>query len=453
MKSSILDGINAKLRGYPVGAAEVEPFERAYGHEGETYSPESYGNYLVTSNEIFSAAMLRARLVSSVPIKAYKGSGDKKTEVPTSGAAELLKRVNAHWTWARLARMDELSMCIWGQSAWAIERNSDGIPRNIWWLKPTRLRPVPHPTKYLSGYLYHSNVGGEPIPFRTDEILWQRYPNILDEFAALSPVAAARLAADAGSAMMKANKSLHDQGLQIAGMVMPKQKDGHSVQFTPEQATELEDKMQRRFAGADKAHRWAVLRYEAEFKPVNITPKDAEFVLGLGLTMRQICNAYGIPAPLLNDLEHATLANVREFQTGLWEHALVPDLGLKAAEIEEQLLPMFTPRPGVPRADHVEFDFDGVPALQKAKSETWDRDRSAIEVGALTVNEWRKKNGLPPVKWGDVWFGPVNKSPIKDEKGAKVAAPPAPPAEDAPAITEEDERMFQLALNGHREWV
>jgi hypothetical protein len=41
------------------------------------------------------------------------------------------------------------------------------------------------------------------------------------------------------------------------------------------------------------------------------------------------------------------------------------------------------------------------------------RERQAIEVGALTINEWRRSKGLEPVPWGDKWWGPVNKGAIE----------------------------------------
>ncbi|MGH3926929.1 MAG: phage portal protein, partial [Pseudonocardiaceae bacterium] len=330
--------------------------------------------------------------------------------------------------------MDELCMCLWGETLWAVERASASAPEQIWWLKASRVFPVPDERNYLAGFLYKSNVNGQEIAFRPDEIVWQRYPNPLDEFSALSPVAAARLAADTGSAMMKANRNLHSQGLQIAGMVVPKQKDGMSVQFSAAQAEELEERLQKRFAGADKAHRWAVLRYEAEFHPVNISPKDAEFLGGLGLTLRQVCNAYGLPSPLLNDLEHATLANLREFQKALWEHGLVPDLTLRQEEIREQFLPMFPARSGTPLPNHVQYDFSGVAALQESQTEAWDRERQSIEVGAMTVNEWRIKHGMPRVAWGDVWWAPANKFAVKSATSAPSAESTQQPATDDDAL-------------------
>src|SRR5690606_29849066 len=85
-------------------------------------------------------------------------------------------------------------------------------------------------------------------------------------------------------------------------------------------------------------------------------------------------------------------------------NALKPDAELKAEEIEEQFLPMFRDR-----VDHCLYDFSEVEALQEAKSESWMRERQAIDTGRYTINEIRARNGEPPVPWGDVWWAPVNK--------------------------------------------
>jgi HK97 family phage portal protein len=236
-------------------------------------------------------------------------------------------------------------MGVWGESYWAVERDR-GRPREIWWMKPSRVQPIPDESGYLKGYAYLS-VSGEVISFTPDEVVWFRYPNPIDEFSPLSPLAAARLAADTSTAMMKSNQQLFQQGMQAAGLIVPATD---KVTFTEEQADDLEKHLRSKMTGSKNAHKWAVLRYEAQFKQLSITPKDAEFSSGLGLTFNQVCRAYGMPPPLAGSMEGATLANVREFQKGAWETALTPDANLKAEEVAEQYLPMFSGR----EADHVE---------------------------------------------------------------------------------------------------
>lgn len=446
----------AKERAWPVGAGVVQLGDRFHGHADDRFSPESYGDYIATSNEVYSAINLRARLMSGLELGLFSGRGSEKKEIRSGPAYDLLHYVNPFWTLRRLLRMDEMSMGLWGESYWAVERGPGGLPSEIWWLKPSRVTPVPHETGYIKEFLYEPANGHPSIPFAPDEIIWFRYPNPLDEFSALSPLAAARLAADTGAAMMESNRNLFRNGLQMGGLVVPA---ADKVTFSEPQADDLEHRLSRRWTGVDKAHKWAVLRFEAQFKELGVSPKDAEFVNGLNLTLRQIGNAYGIPTPLLNDMEHATLSNAREYQQILWAHALVPDADFKAAEIEEQLLPKFGRTPGRRSPDHAEWDYSKVPALQEAATEVWDRERGQMEVGALTINEWRKSKGLPEVPWGDVWWGPVNKAAVTDESStpqgdtspAKVPdAPPMPAGKPADMQMDDTARALLLsAFNGH----
>ncbi len=394
---------------WPVGPADVLAWDSQLGHRDE-YSPAEYGDYIATSNDVYACINLRARHMGSLPVRLYQGDDEDKRAVTSGQAFDLLRMVNPFWTFSRLMRMTELSMCLWGESFWAVERPRFGQPREMWWLKSDRVHPVPHEDRYLAGFKYES-LSGEILDFAPDEVIWHRYPNPLDEFAGLSPLAAARLAADTSSAMQKSNRNLFSQGLQLGGVITP---PNDRMTFSQEQAEELERGLQSRFAGTDKAHKWAVLRFEAQMQQMAVTPKDAEFVAGMNLSFRQVCKAYGVPPPLLGDMEHATLANVRELQLSLWMDALVPDAMFYADDLKEQLLPMFRQvGRGAPRQpDHIEFDFAHVPVLQEAKTATWDRDRQALEVGALTINEWRRKQGMPAVAWGDVWWAPVNKAAV-----------------------------------------
>lgn len=430
-------------RAWPVG--EKLMVDRAFGHNDDRFSPEGYGDYIATSNDVYTCATLRARLLAGLRPLLFDGDGPDKTAVTSGPTVDVLRKVNPFWTFRRLQHMDELCMSLWGESYWAVQRGRGGVPAEIWWMKPSQVAPVVHETDYLEGFLYTPIVdGGGPIWFDADEVIWHRYPNPIDEFSALSPLAAARLAADTATAMQKSNKGLFDQGLQIAGTISPADP---KTQFSKDQADELEVGLSQRFRGVDKAHRWAVLRFDAKFNPMTVTPKDAQFVEGLNLTFRQVCRAYHIPSPLVNDLEHATLANAQEFVKLLWSHGLVPDADAKAAEIEEQLLPMFRGGP-----DHLEWDYSRVPALQESESAVWEREGAQLDRGVVTINELRRKRGLPDVPWGDVAWLPVNKSPIADDEtnpaGDPAVAPAVPPVPSDAAMTDaETERVFSELLD------
>ncbi len=396
-----------RVRSWPVGKGELVAPDHAFGHDQSEFSPEEYGDYLATSNDIYSVAQARARLLADLRMQFFHGRGSDKIEDTTHPAVRLWWYVNPFWTAERLARMDELAMCVWGHTAWAVE-GPRWNPKEIWWLKPSRLKPVPDATGYISGFRYHS-MTGEILPFRPHEIVWQRFPNPIDEFSPLAPLAAARLAAATTAALMKSHGRLFSNGLQLAGVVVPATD---KVTFSKDQANDLENMLTRRLAGADKAHKWAVLRYEAQFKELGISPKDAEFSVGLGLTFRQVCRAYGMQSALQNDLENATLANANAFERIEWTRSLKPDAGFRSAEIREQYLPLWRDAP-----DWCEHDFSTVPSLQESATETWTREAQALDRGAITINEWRKGKGMAPVPWGDRPYMPVNKAPLDPATG------------------------------------
>lgn len=441
----IADARRPRELAWSVGAGEIGAYS-SLGHDDSRFSPEEYGDYVATSSEVYSAAMLRARLRSSLRLRLYRGDGPEREEVTSGPAWDLLRRPNPHWTWARMERMNELSMCLWGEAPMAVHR-TNGVPTELWWLKPSRLKPLVDKDKYIGGFTYESATGGS-IQFAPDEIIWQRHPNPIDEFSPLSPLAAARLAADTARSMMMANRNLHSQGLQLGGLIVPATD---KVTFSAEQARELEDLLHNRWSGEKNAKRWSVLRYEAQFKEMQVSPRDAEFVNGLSLTIRQVATAFGIPAPLLNDPTGATLSNVREYQKWMWEHALGPDAVMAAQEITHQLLPMFPARRGRggQNPDTAEYDFSSVPALQESTSEAWARDAQAMDRGAITINEWRKRNGMPPVAWGDVFWGPVNKSPIDGPTAAEQPAPPTAPGVDGPQPSDSSGGVNEPALRLH----
>lgn len=416
------------MRAWPVGKAEVFAWDTQWGHDDSRFSPPEYGDYLATSNDIYSLAMSRARLLSGLDLQFFHGEGQKRKTIEDHRAVELYQYVNPFWGRRRLARMDELSMCLWGESFWAVEKpNRDSPMGEIWWMKPDRVRVAFHPTKYIAGFWYWPMQGpvGAPIWFDAEEAIWFRYPNPIDEQSALSPLAAAKLAADTSKAMMQGARRMHDRGMQIAGLVTPMNPD---LTFTEDQADDLEQYMQKKLSGPTNAGRWAVLRHEAKFQQMSITPKDAELVQGLNLSFRQVCRAYGMQPTLHGDLEQASPGDTKELERIEWARTLAPDAMLRAEDIEERYLPMFAGEKGAP--DYCEFDFSKIPALQESEGAVWDREAGQVDRGLMTINEWRQRRGMKDVLWGDEPWLPMNKGQYLkngEEPKGKIAIPGADP--------------------------
>lgn len=421
-------GDEPQTRAFVPGPGVVDPALQTFGTDPEVFAPDYYAEYLATSNGVYACAKLRATLLASLPLNHYRvGTDGSRVEVTSGRLVELTTKVNPYWTFNRLMEMTELSLSVWGSCFWFVERgpNATGIPTELWWGRPDRVRVVPHPEKYISHFLYEPVSGSQPIRFETSEVIWMRYPNPIDEYSGLSPLAAARIAADVSSAAMKSNRNLFAQGIQMGGLVMP----SSSTPLTEDQAKQLEDSLSRRFRGVDKAHRWGVMRIEAKFQPMSLSPKDAEFLGAMKTSLEDIARAYGVPQDLVGG--QRTYENVQAAMKILWQHTIVPEARFISTELTEQLLPMFG---GTDRADLSEFDLSGVDVLKEDQHLAWTIAKEQIQAGVLTINRYLEERGDDPVPWGDVWWAPTGLQPVasNDLPVAEPVAMEPPPTESQP---------------------
>jgi HK97 family phage portal protein len=349
-----IDRLSHAFKAFRLGPAVVENADRYFGTDPENYAPSVYGDYLVASSAVYACANLKARNISSLPIRFFAGEDTKRQEITRGPIVDLFKKVNPHWTYQRLMQMTQLSMDIWGEAFWVLERDARGIPVEIWWARPDRMRIVPHPEKYIEGYIYDWN--GQRIGFTSDEVVWFRYPNPLDEYTGLSPISSARLAIDTGVSALRSNANIFRNGVQLAGVLSPMDKD---AVWQREQVDALRDMLDRRFRGVDKAHRIAILGQSAMFSPMSISPKDAQFMELMTWTRSDIAMVFQVPPELIGDHSHATYSNINQAYKGFWTDCLVPQATMIANEITEQLVKLF---PGV---DEAVLDYSSVTALQQ----------------------------------------------------------------------------------------
>lgn len=426
--SKPVEWLRSGLRAFVLGSQTVARTSQAWGHQSEFNRPE-YGNYLVTSNGVYACATGRADLLAALKMRVYKRNVRGQAQEVTSGRLyDLIQKVNPHWTMRRLLYMSELSRCLWGESFWFYERGQSGNrpPMEIWWARSDRVSILPHPTEYISGYVYKPTNGGTPIPYQPGEVLWMPFPNPLDEFQGLSPMAAARLGADYATAAMRSNRNLFTNGMQIGGLVMPKQ----GFTLTPEQQDDIELRLARRLKGEDNAHRWGILGFEAQVQNMDgLSPKEAEFLGGLKWSLEDICRAFKWPLDLVGG--QRTFENLNAALKAAYTHAVLPEAEVIAADITEQMVPLFGNE-----ADYVAFDTSLIEVLQEDRSTIVDQMERLWRMG-VPLNKLLNQF-MPQLltegkgyAWGDVWWASLGVAPI-DSADAPAPAPATAPVDQPP---------------------
>ena len=116
--------------------------------------------------------------------------------------------------------------------------------------------------------------------------------------------------------------------------------------------SEIEDFYRRweaRFRGPAHAHRPAVASFVRDIKTLGMSHREMDFIQGLRWSLEEVSRAYGVPRPLLSDLERATFSNVNAAERFFWRNTMVlacPKLGNCCSLEGWGLFPLDSPTSG-----------------------------------------------------------------------------------------------------------
>ena len=376
-----------------VAGADVDGFSALTG-AGAGWNRPEYGEYYATSTPVYAAIRVRADALTRPPVVVYRRtsteSGEQRLPVgPEHPAQQLLQRVNRWYTSADLWRATEIYLNLWGSAYWMLDRDAAGN-RELWPLRPDRMSIVPDRDDYIRGFVYHGR--GRMVALTPDEVVWFRYFNPLEEYAGLSPVAPARLAVDMGRDGLRFNRNFLRNSAQPDFVILANE------QLTDGEVADFYSRWESRFRGPDNAHRPAIASFVRDIKTLGLSHREMDFIQGLRWSLEEVSRAFGVPRPLLSDLERATFSNVNAAERFFWRNTMVPEMTFLAGQVTRQLFPLL----GYPGLE-VEFDLSSIEALAEDENARAARESQLLDRGVLTINEVRRSRGLPDVPWGDQW--------------------------------------------------
>jgi HK97 family phage portal protein len=288
-----------------------------------------------------------------------------------------------------LWRATEIYLNLWGAAFWALEKDTDGN-WEIWPLRPDRVTVLPDSQQYIRGFVYQGRNG--PVAYTSDEMVWLRYFNPMEQYAGLSPVAPVRLAVDMSRDGLRFNRNFFRNSAQPDFVLLTNES------LTDHEVEDFYHRWETRFRGADNSHRPAIASFVRDIKTLGFSHRDMEFIQGLRWSLEEVSRTYGVPKPLLSDLERATFSNVNAAERMFWRNTVLPELRF----LEEQLNRMLLPKLGY--SDLVaQFDTSDIETLREDENSRVSREMQMLDRGVLTINEVRRSRNLPDVPWGNGW--------------------------------------------------
>ncbi len=271
----------------------------------------------------------------------------------------------------------------------------DGRLRELYALRPDRMRVIPGGDGWPEAYDYH--VAGRSVRFEQGQglhgfppILHLSHFHPLDDHYGLAPLEAAGVAVDTHNAAAAWNKALLDNAARPSGALVYSGPD-HAI-LSDTQFERLKSELEDNYQGAVNAGRPLLLEGGLDWKAMSLTPKDMDFLDAKHNAAREIALCFGVPPMLLGIPGDATYANFQEANRALWRQTVLPLASRIGAALSQWLSAAYG---GNLR---LAVDTDRIEALSVDRAALWKR---VSEAEFLTLNEKRIATGYAPVEGGD----------------------------------------------------
>jgi HK97 family phage portal protein len=343
---------------------------------------------------VYACIMEKATSLPDAPFRVFgpDGQGESREDHPLR---RLMASPNPVTTEFEMLELTSIYMDLAGIAFWEIVKDRVDRPVELWPLRPDMVRIYPQrhgPTEY--GYYIGQ---GRVVPLGTD-VLAFKYPNPTNPALGQAPMRPANRAVALDNEATDFVKSLL-QNRAVPGSVIETEQ-----QINQDLVDRLTVKWEERFGGNNRG-RPAFLQKGMKVHTLGLDLGALEFPDLRTISESRICMSFGVPPILIAakvGLDRSTFANYAEARRSFWEETLMPLQKRMQQVIVTRLQPMVEgPRP---RRSVAKFDNSEVLALRESEGQRWEQAIQAFRAGAITINEFCRRVGLPVKPGGDVVY-------------------------------------------------
>lgn len=361
-----------------------------FGHLLDRTNKKAQLQAMGSVGTLFGIVSRTSNSTSRVDWKLYRKQVDNRRRFGPSEAFEDRQEVTKHpalaiwnapnefFTQQEFIETFQQHMDLTGEGWWVVQKMPGmSIPQSMWPVRPDRIEPVPHPTDFISGYVYHG-PDGEKIPLETDEVIQLKMPNPLDLYRGMGPVQAIMADLDSVRYSAEWNRNFFLNSAEPGGII--EVPEGLS---DPE-FRKLRARWNEQHRGVAAAHRVAILEHGI-WKDRKYTNRDMQFVELRNVSREVIREAFSIPKFALGDVTDVNRANAEASRVWFAQELVIPRLERIKQALNSDFLPMFGSM-----GQNLEFDYcDPIPPDKDAENK--ERE-SRARTFAILVRE-----GVDPV--------------------------------------------------------
>lgn len=312
----------------------------------------------------------------------------RRTEVVTHGFLDIWNRPNEFYTGRLFRESVQQHLDLVGEGVIVLYMIG-GLVIEMWPVRPDRIHPVKHPTKFLTGYVY-TGPDGEEIPLTKEQVIHIKYPNPADPYRGMGPVQTVLNDIDAAKYSAEWNKNFFINGAQPGGVI--------ELDYRMED-TEFDAFLQRwnsQHRGVANAHAVAVLE-NAKWKDTQFSMQDMQFAELRNLPRELVREAFAYPKPMLGTVEDVNRANADAGKEIMAEGQTIPRLSRWKDIINAYLLPRFA------NGKALEHDYDDPTpvnheAADRKRTSQWTSAQKGVMAGFDPASVL-EANELPAMEW------------------------------------------------------
>lgn len=299
----------------------------------------------------------------------------------------LLAKPNPYDTFEELLAEICIDLHIYGDAYLEIVRDKYGNPVALYNIYVPSIRVLVDEHGTILGYIQKpmgllTSGDSKVVKFEPNEIAHFRLPNPGNEVYGLSPIESLDAVIETDLYAQEYNRNFFKNHavprlhVDLGNCTLPQLK-------------RIREYFAKEFQGTSNAHKTIVTEGGAKVTPIGTKPNDMEFLNQRKFSRDEICAVFGVPPMKLGIFEDVNRASAQESDKSFKSEKIIPLQEIIAKKFNSTVIKTFDKI-----GDKVYFDF--VEVDLRDEKEQAEIDKIDIESGVLTIDEVRRKRGLPP---------------------------------------------------------
>ena len=361
-----------------------------YGESAPAWKTEEYLKQ--AKGWVYSCVSAISDEIATTNFHLYQRKGNEVEEIFEHDLLDLLFKVNDYTTKFDHWWLTQEYLELVGEAPWLLDRSGeDGKPVAMYLLRPDKLSIKFDKDKIIGKYVYEISPQ-QKEEFEPEQIIFIKYPSPSKPLRGRGTLEAATQTVDLDFYAEKWNVNFFYNAARPDALLTTKGK------LTSDQIKRLHHQWKKQFQGIDKVSKLAVLEAGLEYKQLQLSQKDMDFLEQQKFSRDKILSIFRVPKSVIAISDDVNRSNA---ETGAYAFArwtIKPKMTRIVAQLNEFLVPMF--------GDDLFLTFDD-PVPENVEMKIKEYKEALGPSSWMTVNEVREKEGMSPIHGGDAIYRQV----------------------------------------------